>query len=249
MEAEVKGNAQQEGGTVIKCPGPGCMDCTASESQEGSRRESQASGEGTVSEIERIAAPIRRHTTNITQNEDTGGRRKVARLLNWASDAIATKVHLQIEKGGFKRDQRSTYPETPGEVHKNPNLSEQKAKYIRSSTPAPSFVSSRGSFDNGEGSSNRARSRTRRGDSLPVSPPQVRDHHGRDHAGSLPGVGLLNPSTSYCPSSPGTPSGGWVPNRSRANSASDINPTTTSPVLHSIPRITPTIVISPDVDG
>jgi hypothetical protein len=260
MEAEGKGN------TVVKCPGPGCTDCELSNNQDGFRRESETSGEGegTVSEIEMITtrtATMHTHNTNTTQNkEDLGGRRKVARLLNWASDALTTKAHQQIENGGFKPDQRLAYPETPGENHKNPNLSEQKAKYTRSSTPAPSFVSSRGSLDNGEGPSNRARSRTRRGESFPIPrPPPATTHRSRSHAGSLPGVGLLDPHSPHCPSTPGTPSGGWsqqlrpfgitTPNRSRANSASDVSPTTTSPASYSFPPSTPTIIISRDESG
>ena len=259
----MKENAQQEGHIVIKCPG--CADCAGSESQEGCRRESETSGEGTASEIE--LAILRRHTTNLTRSEDNndGGRKKVARFFNWASAAIATQAHKQIEKGGFKRDQ-STYPETPGEEHKNPHLPKQRVIYRGSSTPdarsiAPSVISSRGSFDNGEGPSSRARSQVRsRHESLPVSlPPRARSHHGRDHSGSLPGGGLLDSSPSHCPPNPGTPSRGWgrqlspfsasSPGRSRANSASDVSPTTTSPAHQSLSTSPPTIVISPDING
>jgi hypothetical protein len=254
MDAEVKG------GTEIKCPG--CVECTASETQDGSRRQSDTSGEATVSEIEMTTASMRRHTTNQThtnQTTDEGGRRKVARFLNWASAALATHAHKQIEKGGFKRDS-SSYPETPGEGYKNPHLQKQIERY-RGSSIAPSFRSSRGSFDNGEGPSNppnRARSQTRRHESLPVSsPPRASSRPGRDHSGSLPGGGLLDSSPLYCPPSPRSPSREWTPqlslssggmlSRSRANS--DVSPTTTSPGLQSLPTPPPKIVISSDGGG
>lgn len=75
-------------------------------------------------------------STHASQSSDPGGRRKVARLLNWATATLAAKANQKMEKSGFKQDQRLTYPETPGEAYRSPRLQEQREKY-RSSRNSP----------------------------------------------------------------------------------------------------------------
>ncbi|CAG8368162.1 unnamed protein product [Penicillium salamii] len=246
MDAAGKGDKQKQ-----------CKECARSETTTSSRRQS-----GTSTEDQELETRTPIHQTPTLGNEplvrqptalslkDKGGRRKVAHILNWASENIAIRTHSQYEKGGFKRDHRSTYPETPGEHYKNSKLLADKAKYGESR--APSFVSSRGSIDNGEGSSRSARSPTRH-ESYPISSPspaRSRSRHHRDHSRSFPTDGRLHTSSCY-PNPEGSlrewsqnlhPFSGGVLSRSRADSSSDtpISPTTiTSPT-----QINPTIIVS-----
>lgn len=191
---------------------------------------------------------IRRHTTNQTNiTQPDLGRRKVARLFNAASDFMTTKAHNQIEKTGFKPEAKTTYPETPGERYKNSDLQKQIDKYKRSSTPdnRSRAGSSRGSVDNGEGSSRRPRSPTRRSVPTPaVSRPRSR----QTHSNSLPSGGIFETSTLQCP--PASASAGWQrqlspfditsTSRSRAPSISEVSPTASSPGL----QVPPEIVVS-----
>lgn len=243
MDAEVRGDKQPE-----------CKECAGSGSPTSYRRESDSSSEeqGVGHET-----PVRQPTV-LTLSDDVGGRRKVARILNWATASIAARAHSQYEKTGFKRDQRSNYPETPGEDWRNPRLRAQRAQY-RESSRAASFVSSRGSSDNGEGSSRSARSPNRRHESYPISSPSpARSCHRRDHSGSLPSNGLLDSSHFFGPPSPETLSRDWprglspfnrrTPSRSRADSGSEtaISPTTISSpsFAHNPPKIVISSVVT-----
>ncbi|CAI7629263.1 unnamed protein product [Penicillium viridicatum] len=251
MEAAGKEDGQQEETIVGKCPN--CA-CAVSDTGSSSRRESRTSAERQDPDIEMTT--IRRPTTNQTIGTQPDlGRRKVARILIAASAFMTTKAHNQIEKTGFKPEAKTTYPETPGERYKNSDLQKQIDEYKRSSTPdnrsrAASFISSRGSVDNGEGSSRRPRSPTRRSVPTPdISRPKSR----QAHSNSLPSGGIFGTSTLQCP--PVSASAGGqrqlspldiTPiSRSRAPSMSDVSPTTLSPR----PQDTPEIVISPDEDS
>lgn len=251
MEAAEKEDGQQEESIVGKCPN---CDCAVSDTGRSSRRESRTSSDRQDPDIEMTT--IRRPTTNQTLGTQPDlGRRKVARFLIAASDIMTTKAHNQIEKTGFKPEAKTTYPETPGERYKNSDLQKQIDKYKMSSTPdnrsrAASFVSSRGSVDNGEGSSKRPGSPTRR--SVPT-PTISRPKSHQAHSNSLPSGGLFGTSTLQCP--PAAASPGWqrqlspldiTPiSRGRAPSMSDVSPTTSSPK----PQSTPEIGISPDEDS
>ncbi|KAJ5342071.1 hypothetical protein N7541_011195 [Penicillium brevicompactum] len=240
MDAEVKGDKQ-----------PDCKECAGSGSASTYRRESGSSSEDQGVGHE---TPVRQPTV-LTLSDDVGGRRKVARILNWATASMAARAHSQYEKTGFKRDQRSNYPETPGEGWRNARLEAQRAQY-RESSRAASFVSSRGSLDdNGEGSSRSARSPNRRHESYPIpSPSPARSCHRRDHSGSLPSSEIRHSSHLFGPPSPETLSREWprglspfsgrTLNRSRADSGSDtaISPTTIS--TPSFSQAPPKIVIS-----
>lgn len=251
MEAAGKEDGQQEETIVGKCPN---CDCAVSDTGNSSRRESRTSAERQDPDIEMTT--IRRPTTNQTIGTQPDlGRRKVARFLIAASAIMTTKAHNQIEKTGFKPEAKTTYPETPGERYKNSDLQKQIDEYKRSSTPdnrsrAASFISSRGSVDNGEGSSRRPRSPTWRSVPTPnISRPKSR----QAHSNSLPSGGIFGTSTLQCP--PVAASAGGqrqlspldiTPNsRSRAPSMSEASPTTSSPR----PQATPEIVISPDEDS
>lgn len=252
IEAAGKEDGQQEETIVGKCRN---CDCAVSDTGSSSRRESRANAERQDPDIEMTT--IRRPTTNQTigSQADLGGRRKVARFLMAASAIMTTKAHNQIEKTGFKPEAKTTYPETPGERYKNSDLQKQIDKYQRSSTPdnrsrAASFISNGGSVDNGEGSSRRPRSPTRRSVPTPaISRPKSR----QAHSNSLPSGGIFGSSTLQCP--PVATFAGWqrrsspsniTPiSRSRAPSMSDVSPTTSSPR----PQSTPEIVISPDEDS
>ncbi|KAF4766633.1 hypothetical protein N7455_005702 [Penicillium solitum] len=251
IEAAGKEDGQQAEITVGKCPN---CDCAVSDTGSSSRRESRTSAERQDPDIEMTA--IRRPTTNQTTGTQPDlGRRKVARFLMAASAIMTTKAHNQIEKTGFKPEAKTTYPETPGERYKNSDLQKQRDEYKRSSTPdnrsrAASFISSRGSVDNGEGSSRRPRSPTRRSVPTPaISRPKSR----QAHSNSLPSGGIFETSTLQCP--PVAAFAGWqrqlspldiTPiSQSRAPSISDVSPTTSSPR----PQSTPEIVISPDEDS
>ncbi|KAJ5787282.1 hypothetical protein N7457_002272 [Penicillium paradoxum] len=236
-----------------------CSNCTSSETPTSSRRGSGTSAERQNAEIQ--LTPLRRHTTTQTASTNPPtpdlGRRKVARFFNKTSNMLATKAHRQIEKGGFKNDAKTSYPQTPGEEYKNSLLRRQEAEYKRSSTPdnrsrAGSSVSVRDS-DNGEGSSRMSRSPTRHSVPTPtVSRPRSRPNH----ANSLPGRSLFESSTLHSPS-PGSLSSGWPTHqlspfdrmnsqRSRAPSLDEsVSPTTSSPGIQIPP---PTIVISSE-DG
>ena len=192
---------------------------------------------------------IRRPTTNQTNTTHAQhdlGRRRVARFLNAASAIMTAKAHKQIEKTGFKPEAKTTYPQTPGEEYKNGNLRNLQDKYKRSSTPdnrsrPGSFISRRGSVDNGEGSSRRPRSPTRR--SLPT-PAASRPRSRQKHSNSLPTQGISGTPTLQCP--PGSAHAGWptlrpwditLSSRSRAPSISEISPTASSPGLQFPPEI------------
>ncbi|CAG7940503.1 unnamed protein product [Penicillium salamii] len=242
MDAAGKGEQQKQ-----------CKECARSETTTSSRRQS-----GTSTEDQELESQTPIHQTPTLGNEplarqptalslkDKGGRRKVAHILNWASENIAIRTHSQYEKGGFKRDHRSTYPETPGEHYKNYKLPEDKLRYGESR--APSCVSSRASIDNGEGSSRSARSPTRH-ESHPISSPspaRSRSRHNRDYSRSFPTDGRLHTS-SYCPNPEGL-SQEWpqnlrpfsgVSSRSRANSSSEVavSPTTMLPPNQNYPTI------------
>lgn len=243
MEAAGKEDGQQEENVAGKCPN---CDCAVSDTGSSTRPDSRTSAERQEPDIEMTA--IRRPTTNqtITTQPDLG-RRKVARFFNTASNIMTAKAHNQIEKTGFKPEAKTTYPETPGEEYKNIHLQNQRDKYKRSSTPdnrskAGSFISSRDSVDNGEGSSRRPRSPTRR--SVPT-PAASRPRSRQTHSNSLPSGGIFETSTLQCP--PVTAPGGWkrqlspfgiTPiSRSRAPSISEVSPTTSSPGLQFPPEI------------
>lgn len=257
MEAEGNESEQLGRNPVGQCSC--CCNCTSSETPISSRRGSGASAERQDEEVQMTT--LRRPTTNQTTSTNPPtpdlGRRKVARFFNKTSNILATKAHKQIEKGGFKHGAKTSYPQTPGEEYKNRQLEQQKAKYQQSSTPdnrsrAGSFMSSRDSVDNGEGSSRSPRSRTRH--SVPTPTPS-RPRSRQNHANSLPGQGVSELSAVH---SPRSLSGGWPTNqlspfdrtpgqRSRATSLSEsISPTTSSPGPQFPP---PTIVISRDGDA
>lgn len=232
---------------MIKCTGCGkrnTIELSGSSPQESTAVEKQAD------EIEMVIP--RRFT--LPPEKDMGGRKMVAQFFVWASARLAAKAHEEMEKTGFKRDHRSSYPEVPGEEHKNSNLQEQREKYGGSSR-APSFVSSKDSFDNGEGPSRDVRSLNRRTESCPIpSPLPTRHRQDHDHFGSLPNNGLLHSASLERPQSPGAPPRGWPgglspfsdqgPRRTRADSGSTISPTTLSP-----PTQTPfTLIVTPDVN-
>jgi hypothetical protein len=249
MEAAGREDGQQEETIVGKCPN---CDCSVSETGSSPARGSRTSAERQDPDIEMTT--IRRPTTNqttTTQAQHDLGRRRVARFLNAASAIMTAKAHKQIEKTGFKPEAKTTYPETPGEEYKNGNLRNLQDKYKRSSTPdnrsrPGSFISRRDSMDNGEGSSRRPRSPTRR--SLPT-PAASRPRSRQNHSNSLPTQGTSGTSTLQCP--PGSAPAEWQTlgpwdinitpsSRSRAPSISEVSPTTSSPGL----QFPPGIVIS-----
>ncbi|KAJ5542114.1 hypothetical protein N7535_004537 [Penicillium sp. DV-2018c] len=204
---------------------------------------------------------IHPHTTNqssATQSRSEGdlGRRKVAQVLNRTSTLLAVKAYKQIERGGFNADAKILYPTTPGEEYKNKLLKSQQLKYQSTHTPdtrsrAGSFISSRGSVDNGEGSSRTSRSPIRH--SVPAPTP-ARSRSRPNHASSL--GGLSEPPTLQC-RSPGALSENWQmrPSDTRSSqrsgatstsSNSDISPTTVSPPVIQFP---PKIVVSHEGSG
>jgi hypothetical protein len=114
--------------------------------------------------------------------------------------------------------------------------------------------------DNGEGSSNLARNRSRspapvRHSSLPahVRPPP-RSVTRPSHSNSEPGEGLFASSLLGCPPSPRSAISEWRMNlspvtgqtpegRSRTTSVSDVSPTTTPPTMSGVQTV-PTIHVS-----
>ncbi|KAJ5144010.1 uncharacterized protein N7515_002797 [Penicillium bovifimosum] len=251
MDAEDKRYGQPEGEPNEPTAGPcaHCGNCASSETRSSSRRES-----GTSTDDIHMTN-MRRHTTNQTstthsKSEGDLGRRKVAQFLNRTSTLMAVKAYKQIERGGFNHDAKTTYPTTPGEEYKNKLLQSQQLKYQITHTPdtrsrAGSFISSRESVDNGEGSSRMSRSPVRQ--SVPAPTP-ARPRSRPNHANSL--GALFEPSTSQS-LSPGSLSENWTggqlrpsdrrpSQRSRATSTSsnsDISPTTVSPVIQFPPKI------------
>ena len=66
---------------------------------------------------------IRRASTSQSEQAiGSGGRWKVARLLNMASGRLAAKVHSQFEDSGFNAQEKTNFPEIPGESLRNKNL-------------------------------------------------------------------------------------------------------------------------------
>jgi hypothetical protein len=262
MDAENKKDGQSEEGQPDEAPvglcarcGARCGNCASSETQSSSRRESETSTDEHQMEASGRRA-TNQTTTTQSRSEPDLGRRKVAKFLNKTSNMLAIKAYKQIERGGFNRDAKTTYPTTPGEEYKNKELQSQQLKYQITHTPdtrsrAGSFISSRESVDNGEGSSRMSRSPVRH--SVPA-PTHTRPRSRLNHTSSLGG---LEPSNSQCPS-PGALSENWLgrprlldrtsSQRSRATSTSsnsDISPTTVSPGI----QFPPKIVVSSEESG
>lgn len=232
------------------------------DSDTNSRRSSQSSGEPISPGMARtvtqpsVSTTMGRTITNQSkQTTHSGGRRKVARFFNGAVKQIAVKAHTKFEGSGFNDDERTTFPEVPGEPFRNPDLPMTIRAYSNSPVPrstASSFVEI-GDSDSTHGEGN---SRTLRGSSrllsLPVTPP-ARAVTRQTHANTLPsrgssseatgqqGFGILHGGLSAQPwSSPG----GSRPdqeNGSEAPSISEISPNTLTPGSRSTP---PEIVIS-----
>ncbi|KAJ5098296.1 hypothetical protein N7532_005297 [Penicillium argentinense] len=102
-----------------------------------------------------ISQRIPRTTTNHSEiSVDPGGRRIVARWLNFLSMQMAAKAHDQFQDSGFHAKERSTFPEVPGEEFRNNRLPDFHKAYSNSPIPrsrASSFIGSESS--NGEGNS------------------------------------------------------------------------------------------------
>ena len=249
--------------TCNKCQG--CAISSDTESSNNSRRDSGTNTEAQATEIE---LPTATRTPTVQTQTDFGGRRRVARFFNAVSKAITTKAAKQTEKSGFKQEERTTYPTTPGENFRNPKLAEDISIYNHSPTPidgrsrAGSFMSISRDSDNGEGSSKMARNRSRspapapvRHSSLPahVRPPP-RSVTRPSHSNSEPEGGLFGSSLLGCPPSPRSAISEWRMNlspvsgqtpegRSRTTSVSDVSPTTTAPTMSGVQTV-PTIHVS-----
>jgi hypothetical protein len=220
--------------TCSKCDG--CAISSDTESNPSSRRSSRTN---TNTENHSTSLDLQTPTRTLTaqSQKDVGGRRKVARFFNTLSTAITTKAAKQTEKSGFKREERTTYPTTPGEVFRNPKLAEDISIYNHSPTPmegrsrAGSFMSSTGGSDagngngngtgngngngNGEGSSRMARSRSPAPtchSSLPVQMrPPPRSVTRTSHSNPEPEGGLFGSSLHVLgtPPSPGSAISAW----------------------------------------
>lgn len=102
-----------------------------------------------------IATPIRHTPTNQSEKPiDRGGRRKVAHILNVMSRQLTTKAHFHMEDSGFNEEEKSNWPQVPGESLRNERLPAFERTFKSPRSRSPSFV---GSEDNdsshGEGSS------------------------------------------------------------------------------------------------
>ena len=66
---------------------------------------------------------------SISHTVDMGNRRKVARMLTTIADYLGTAGHGQFDDSGFRRGRAIDFPEVPGEVQRNRNLSQIRAMY------------------------------------------------------------------------------------------------------------------------
>jgi hypothetical protein len=186
MDAEEKEDQmprdQLDEPVVTRCPR--CDGCAVlderTSSSTNSSRSSQSTDEQSSSYVARtttqpsITTTV--HRANTTQSDgaaDPGGRKKVARILNTASRALAARAHSQFEDSGFNARERNIFPTIPAEDLRNKDLPNFQKAY---NTPQPrsrasSFVDSIGpESSNDQGTSN-ALLGSPRHLSLPVSQP------------------------------------------------------------------------------
>ncbi|KAJ5279264.1 hypothetical protein N7478_004636 [Penicillium angulare] len=187
MEAEENKKdkpTDQQINRCTECGGNGI--CPSTDSLENSRRTSTSSSDRPPSEMERSATFSTIHQAMKSQSgPDPGGRRKVAQFFNATSAYFATKAHKDFKDTGFEVEQRTNFPEIPGEVFRNKDLHEIRTVYNTSPLPrsrATSFVGS--DYSNGEGSSNVPKRQL----SLPARPPLAATG-GRQHSNTLPAGG------------------------------------------------------------
>lgn len=80
-------------------------------------------------------------TTEASRPSLTGShhRKRVAKMLHTVADYVGTAAHDQFDDSGFRRGRANTYPEVPGEEHRNSVLSQIREHYNNSSRePSPS---------------------------------------------------------------------------------------------------------------
>ncbi|KAK2802009.1 hypothetical protein FQN51_004919 [Onygenales sp. PD_10] len=187
---------------------------------------------------------------------DTGGRRKIAKALTTIGNYLSNAAHDRVDDSEFKTGPALDFPEIPGEIRRNPELTRIRGQYNQDrgdATPTPTLRGRSGSFRSVASSIDlEGLSRVpSRGSSRSPSPIP----RSRPHALTLESGRTSSDSHPHPPSSPLTSTPNARPKRrdtlevpTAAHHSRNHSSSSSIPSIHSIPNSpgAPTIIVSSD---